>query len=61
MANVVRILKESDVELLIYYHHLPRESKFREHTREVWGAGERWGKKVLTAAEYLGKKSAVLG
>ncbi len=61
MANVVRILKESDVELLIYDHHLPRESKFREHTREVWGAGERWGKKVLTAAEYLGKKPAVLG
>ncbi len=61
MANVVRILEKSDVKLLIYDHHLPRESKFREHTREVWDAGKREHKKVLMAAEYLGKRPAVLG
>jgi hypothetical protein len=61
IANVVRILKESDVKLLIYDHHLPREPKFREHTREVWDAGRLEHKEVLTAAEYLGKKPAVFG
>ena len=61
MANVVRILEKSDIKLLIYDHHLPREPKFREHTREVWDVGKREHKKVLTAAEYLGKRPAVLG
>lgn len=59
MVNAVRILKESDVKLLIYDHHLPREPRFREHTQELWDAGMQAHKKVLTAAEYLGKKSAV--
>lgn len=37
------------------------EPKFREHTREVWDVGKREHKKVLTAAEYMGKRPAVLG
>ena len=60
VANTVRILKETDVRFMIYDHHLPREPKFKEWTREVWDEGKRRGKKVLTAAEYLGKKPAVL-
>jgi hypothetical protein len=60
VMNATRILKESDVRLMIYDHHLPREPKFKKWTHEVWTAGKRQGKKVLTAAEYLGKKPAVL-
>ncbi len=61
IANVVRILEKSDVKLMIFDHHLPREPKFKEWTREVWEGGKRRRKKVLTAAEYLGKKPVVLG
>ncbi len=60
MANTVRILEESDVKLLIYDHHLPRESKFREHTKEIWEMGKQKHKKVLTVAEFLGKRPVVL-
>ena len=60
IENVIRILKESSVKLMIYDHHLPRERKFRERTREVWETGKREGKEVLTAAEYLGKVPVVL-
>jgi len=61
VENAVRILEESDVRLMIYDHHLPREPRFRELTRAVWEAGERRRKRVLTAAELLGKRPAVLG
>jgi hypothetical protein len=45
IANAVRILKESDVKLLIYDHHLPREPKFKRWTQEIWDASEHQGKK----------------
>lgn len=61
VSNAVRILRKTDVRLMIYDHHLPREPKFKEWTREVWDEGKRRGKKVLTAAEFLGKRPAVLG
>jgi predicted metallo-beta-lactamase superfamily hydrolase len=60
VANAVRILEETDLELMIYDHHLPREPKFRENVRRVWEVGARERKEVLTAAELLGKRPAVL-
>jgi hypothetical protein len=60
VANAVRILRETGVKLMIYDHHLPREPKFKERTREVWEEGKRRGRRVLTAAEYLGRRPAVL-
>lgn len=59
-SNLVRILENTDTELVIYDHHLPREPKFIERTQEVWDAAKRLGKKVVTAAEFLGKKPVVL-
>ena len=60
VANAVRVLRKTGVRLMIYDHHLPREPKFKEWTHEVWDEGKRRGKKVLTAAEFLGKKPVVL-
>lgn len=60
IENAKRIVEETDLELMIYDHHLPREPRFKERTREVWEAGKRLRKRVLTAAEYLGKKPVVL-
>ncbi|MEM2250536.1 MAG: MBL fold metallo-hydrolase [Candidatus Hadarchaeales archaeon] len=62
VKNAERILEEaSNLEILIYDHHLLREPKFKEKTAEVWKTGERKGVKVLTAAEFLGRKPVVLG
>jgi hypothetical protein len=57
--NMVRIIKEIDADVIIYDHHLTREKKFREHTKEVWETAIQTDKKVVTAAEYLGKKTVV--
>ena len=60
LDNVKRIVKRVDFKLLIWDHHLPREPKFRERTREVWELAKKLGKKVMTASEHqLGRKPVV--
>jgi len=60
VENMCRIIEETDTELIIYDHHLPREPRYRERVRRVYEVAEREGKRVLTAAEYLGEVPAVL-
>ncbi len=61
VENAARIVTEaSRLKLVIYDHHLTREPRFRERTREAWEAARRAGVRMVTAAEYLGKKPAVL-
>lgn len=60
LNNVIKIIKESNVKLIIYDHHLPREPKFKERTKEVWDLAKRLNKKIVTAAEFLGKEPVVL-
>ena len=60
IRNAVRIVEESDARLIIYDHHLVREAKFRERTKEVWEAAKKSGKKLITAAEFLGLTPKIL-
>jgi len=60
LENAVRIVRESGAQLILYDHHLPREPRFRERTEPVWAAAEKEGVKLMTVAEYLGLKPAVL-
>jgi len=60
IRNAVRIVEESDATLIIYDHHLVREAKFRERTKEVWEAAKKSGKKLITAAEFLGLTPKIL-
>jgi predicted metallo-beta-lactamase superfamily hydrolase len=55
--NASRIILEADsLSTIIYDHHLVRERFYRRRTEEVWNLGKRKGVKVMTAAEYLGRK-----
>jgi len=58
--NMLNILRNTKTEIIIYDHHLPREVKFRERTKPIWEEAEKSGIKVLTAAEYLGRRPLVL-
>ncbi len=58
IENVIKILDESDA-LIIYDHHLPRERRFREHTKEVWEFAKKRGRRLFTVAEYFGEKPVV--
>ena len=60
IENAVKIIKNTNTRLIIYDHHLPRERKFREHVKEVFNAAKMHNKRILTAAEYLGKIPKVL-
>ncbi len=60
VENALRIVEETDTEVIIYDHHLNRESKFRKRTQEVWETAKKLGKSVYTAAEFRGKVPAAL-
>lgn len=50
--NAARITKEIEPDLMIYDHHLLRESKYKERTQKIWSLQEK-GYEVKTAAEHL--------
>ena len=60
VENAAAIVRSIDAELIIYDHHLPRERRFRERTEKVWSTAKEANKKVMTAAEFLGKEPSVL-
>jgi len=60
IQNAVEIIKNTDTKLIIYDHHLCRDKRFKQRTKPVWDAAKSVGVELLTAAEYLGKKPAVL-
>lgn len=56
LGNILRILNETDVETLIIDHHFLRDLKWKERIAKVF----KTGKKVLTAAEFLGVGNELL-
>jgi predicted metallo-beta-lactamase superfamily hydrolase len=49
-----------NVPTTILAHHTLRDEKWRNHTQPVFDAATQIGHKVLTAAEYSGKKNNIL-
>jgi hypothetical protein len=60
IENVKRIVKQVNFKVMIWDHHLPRESKFRAHTKEVWELAKKLKKNLLTASEFQLKKKPVV-
>ncbi|MCX9011724.1 MAG: hypothetical protein OIN66_11460 [Candidatus Methanoperedens sp.] len=56
VENILRILKETDMEKLIIDHHLLRDMNWKEKIARVFEAG----KEVLTAAEFQGTSNNLL-
>ena len=56
IKNMLRILEETDVEKLIIDHHLLRDLMWKERIAAVFETG----KKVMTAAEFLGVENEML-
>lgn len=53
IANVSKIVRETDFDVMIYDHHLLRERKFREHMGDFYNTVKETGKEVITAAEWF--------
>lgn len=59
IENACRIVEEIDADVIIYDHHLPRGTKFRERTKKVWETAKEHNKKLVTAAEFLGETPVI--
>ena len=58
IKNAITII-DSHPHLIIYDHHLLRERKWRERVSLVLSYARQQGIRVVTAAEYLGKKPLI--
>ena len=60
VENIKRILRATRADPIILDHHLLREPRYVERLAEVYRAAREAGKRVLTAAEWLGQEPVVL-
>jgi len=60
LQNTIHILENTRCKWYVIDHHLLRDYRYRELYWEVYSKAKKSGKKVLTAAEMLGEKPAVL-
>jgi len=60
IKNVVEILEKTAVQTLIVDHHLLRDQNWKETLAVVFAQAERLGKRIVTAAGFLGKEDEIL-
>lgn len=60
MENVKKVITDTPAKTIILDHHIVRDKKFEEKMREIYELAEKHGKKVLTAAEYMGLENLPL-
>jgi len=54
--NLLKILTQTKVNTIILDHHLVRDKNYKDKIKPVLKEAEKLSKKVLTAAEFLGKE-----
>jgi predicted metallo-beta-lactamase superfamily hydrolase len=58
--NLLKILSETKVQTVILDHHLVRDLHYQNKVEDVFKEADRLKKRVITAAEFLGKKPEFL-
>ncbi|MCK4384625.1 MAG: MBL fold metallo-hydrolase [candidate division Zixibacteria bacterium] len=58
--NLIRILTETKVKTIILDHHLVRDLHYSNKIEEVYKKAKSLNKKIITAAEFLGKQPEFL-
>ncbi len=61
IENAVRIIRNTDLDLMWYDHHLLREEKFRERTEKVWEIADELDISLGTVAGYRGDTPVISG
>ena len=59
IENICKIVRRTDIKILILDHHLLREKKYKERLMKVYKTAKERNKKVISAAEYLGKEPII--
>lgn len=60
IANLKKIIENVDFELMILDHHLLRDYRYPDLLSDVYETARNLGKRVISAAERVGKKPTVL-
>ncbi len=60
IENLKTVIEKTDVKKLILDHHLTRDLMWRERIAELFEFGESMGVKVISAAEFCGRKEELL-
>jgi len=58
--NMVRIIRETPVEIMVVEHHFMRDLEYKQRIKRVYEEAEDRGVKVLSAAEFEGKPIEML-
>jgi predicted metallo-beta-lactamase superfamily hydrolase len=58
--NLLKILTQTKVNTIILDHHLVRDLNYKEKIQRVLDEAQKLGKRILTAAEFLGKEPEFL-
>ncbi|MDY6966675.1 MAG: MBL fold metallo-hydrolase, partial [Halobacteriota archaeon] len=60
IENIIEVIDGTDVEYIIMDHHFLRDLKYTERIKKVYEVARDRGVKVITAAEYAGRKVEML-
>lgn len=60
VANITKIISETALKVLILDHHLMRDQNYKAKLAKVYECAEKNGVRVLSAAEYAGRKPDLL-
>lgn len=58
--NLVKAIKETNINTLVLDHHFLRDLNYKARIKPVYEAAEKHGVKVITAAEFGGRKIEML-
>jgi hypothetical protein len=58
--NLVKVIKKTHLYTLVLDHHLLRDLDYRARVKPIYEAAEKRGTKVVTAAEFCGRKIEML-
>jgi predicted metallo-beta-lactamase superfamily hydrolase len=59
-ANLIRAVKETELQTLVLDHHFLRDLNYKMRIKPVYEEAQKHGVKVLTAAEFAGRKIEML-
>jgi predicted metallo-beta-lactamase superfamily hydrolase len=59
-SNLVKVVKKTNVYTLVLDHHLLRDLDYRARIKPICEAADKRGVKVVTAAEFCGRKIEML-
>ena len=60
LENLKRAVEETQAETILLEHHILRDLNYKEKMEAVFKAAERKGKRLLSAAEFLGLENFFL-